>query len=361
MNLDKLTNYLKNYKTRLKKDENQYLEDQKERRSRVEYYQEWDKNKISAMTQDDFEEYFSQLWAMRIWGNKKYATDKIIQNNGLDNIKKQLNILLWSSTPIQNRWDSFMKSIKGVGPAMVSELLCLSHPKDYVIWNKRALIGLKLLGVSNLPVYNYQCTGKKYLELISIMNIISEEMEKEGIKDNDFLSVDYFIWYELQEKITTTDKIVSDSSIKSDSLPDDNKDDFIHNEIRDKLANIGRWLGFNTDIEKKVAAGAKVDTIWEATIGNMGRIIYIFEVQTKGSIDSLLVNLLKSLNNPAVQGIVAVSDDKQIEKIKQQAEEIPGLRGRLKMWNYKEVLDIHDSLEVVNETINNLGLVPQGF
>ena len=32
--------------------------------------------------------------------------------------------------------------------------------------------------------------------------------------------------------------------------------------------------------------------------------------------DSLILNLLKSLNNPAVQGVVAVSDKVQLERIK---------------------------------------------
>jgi hypothetical protein len=75
---------------------------------------------------------------------------------------------------------------------------------------------------------------------------------------------------------------------------------------REKLLLKGsESLSFNTDTEKKVAEGSKVDTIWEATIGNMGRVIYIFEVQTKGSTDSLILNLLKALQNQAVQGVVA--------------------------------------------------------
>ena len=78
------------------------------------------------------------------------------------------------------------------------------------------------------------------------------------------------------------------------------------------------WLGFSADTEVKVSEGAKVDAVWEVTIGNLGRVIYVFEVQTKGSIDSLVLNLLKSLNNPAVQGIVAISDLKQIERIKKE-------------------------------------------
>ena len=36
------------------------------------------------------------------------------------------------------------------------------------------------------------------------------------------------------------------------------------------------------------------DDVWEVTIGNMRRVIYVFEVQTAGSIDSLVLNLIKS-------------------------------------------------------------------
>jgi hypothetical protein len=137
--------------------------------------------------------------------------------------------------------------------------------------------------------------------------------------------------------------------------------EFLHNEVRDKLEQIGLWLGFSAKTEVKVAEGSVVDAVWEATIGNLGRVIYVFEVQTKGSIDSLIINLLKSLNNPAVQGIVAVSDLTQIERIKKQASGVAPLREKLKYWDYKEVLQVHEALESVNEAINSLGLVPQSI
>ncbi|PUU87673.1 MAG: hypothetical protein CI947_2137, partial [Halanaerobium sp.] len=136
---------------------------------------------------------------------------------------------------------------------------------------------------------------------------------------------------------------------------------FVHDEIKEKLAEIGEWLGFKTYTETKVASGSVVDTVWESTIGNMGRIIYVFEVQTKGSIDSLSMNLLKSLNNPAVQGVIAVSDPKQLEKIKKNVADISTLENKLKFWDYTEVLDNHERLARVNESINKLGLVPEGF
>jgi len=93
----------------------------------------------------------------------------------------------------------------------------------------------------------------------------------------------------------------------------------------------------------------------------MGKVIYVFEVQTKGSIDSLIMNLLKSLINRAVQGVVAVSDIKQLDIIKRYVKDVRDLRDKLRYWDYEEILKVHESLEFVNESINKLGLVPQSF
>jgi len=182
----------------------------------------------------------------------------------------------------------------------------------------------------------------------------------EGFHDTSLLAVDYFIWDKLQVEDNLS-KIYSKKEEEIIKLQSNEDSKFIHNEIRDKLRDIGQWLGFTAKIEQKVSEGAKVDTVWEATIGNMGRVIYIFEVQTKGSIDSLILNLLKSLNNPAVQGVVAVSDKDQIEKIKRYVSDVKDLKDKLRYWDYEEILKVHESLEFVNESINKLELVPEGF
>jgi hypothetical protein len=233
-----------------------------------------------------------------------------------------------------------------------------------MLWNRRAYVGFDYLGIEELPRYNYQMTGKKYVELSEQAKKIAEILKDSGMPEVNLLTVDYLIWDELQV-VDNLSKIHEKAKTLKDEIPpsavDKEISTFIHNEIRDKLAAIGQWLGFQSRTEIKVADGSKVDTIWEATIGNMGRVIYVFEVQTKGNIDSLIVNLLKALNNPAVQGVVAVSDAVQLEKIRKHAKEVPSLGAKLKCWDYETVLETHDALEMVNETINSLGLVPQGF
>ncbi|MBN1141762.1 MAG: hypothetical protein JXB25_08225 [Deltaproteobacteria bacterium] len=316
------------------------------------------------MSEEDFSQYLVQLWAMLIWGNKKYVVDKLIQDNGFDALRKALAELVWGAAPVARRWDTFKKSVKGFGPAMMSEILCHVHPEECLLWNRRAYVGLDYLGIRNLPRYNYQMTGQKYAELSEQAKKIAEILKASGMPEANLLTVDYLIWDELQVVDNLSQIHEKTKSLKEEIPPaavDKETSTFIHNEIRDKVAAIGEWLGFKSETEIRVADGSQVDAVWEATIGNMGRVIYVFEVQTRGSIDSLIVNLLKALNNPAVQGVVAVSDAAQLEKIRKHAKEVPNLGAKLKCWDYEKVLVTHDALEMVNETINSLGLVPQGF
>jgi hypothetical protein len=249
-----------------------------------------------------------------------------------------------------------------MGPAMISEILCKTHPDDFILWNRRAYVGLNYLEAKNLPRYDYQLTGKTYKYLCDVGKEIASELRNVGFKDTTLLVVDYFIWDQLQVEDNLS-KIYTKKPEKEtrQELESTEESKFIHDDIRDKLRDIGQWLGFTAKIEQKVSEGSKVDTIWESTIGNMGRVIYLFEVQTKGSIDSLIINLLKALNNPAVQGVVAVSDQEQLERIKKHASDVKELKDKLKYWDYEEVLKVHESLEFVNISINKLGLVPQGF
>lgn len=360
MNESFLKKHIDSFISKSKKQPDQFREDFNERSEFIDYYQCFTKDKILSMTEDDIYQYLSQLWAMLIWGNKHYQVDKIIEENGLENLRKNLADLVWGKNEISERWDSFRSGIKGMGPAMTSEILCKTHPNEFMLWNRRAYVGLNYLEVKNLPRYNYQLTGDVYSNLNDVCKEISEELWKAGFSDNNLLAVDYFIWEELQVEDNLS-KIHTKKTEIEKKIDYTKESEFIHNEVRDKLEDIGEWLGFTAKIEQKVSDGSKVDTIWEATIGNMGRVIYVFEVQTKGSIDSLILNLLKSLNNPAVQGVVAVSDEKQLEVIKKHASGVIDLRDKLKYWDYEEVLQVHESLEIINGSINKLGLVPEGF
>ena len=362
MNKDLLRNYMREFISDTKSNPDKFNTDLKERLELVNYYQSFTKEKILKMTEEDIFEYISKLWAMLMWGNKHYVVNKLIEVNGLQHFRKYLAELVWGGGEVLERWDNFRNHIKGMGPTMISEILCKTHPNDFMLWNRRAYVGLNHLEVNNLPRYDYQLTGKVYKYLCDICKEISKELINAGFNDSTLLAVDYFIWDKLQVEDNLSKIYTKKAEVEIKKEEESfEKSPVSHNDIRDKLRDIGQWLGFTSNIEQKVSEGSKVDTVWEVTIGNMGKVIYVFEVQTKGSIDSLIMNLLKSLNNPAVQGVVAVSDAKQLDIIKRYVSDVRDLRDKLRYWDYEEIMRVYDNLQFAMESINKLGLVPQSF
>jgi hypothetical protein len=361
-----LATHIQNYLKAMKASPDKVEEDAHERAEIIAHYQSWTDNRLRVMTHEDMYAYLSPLWALQMWGNKHLRIDKLVVDNGLDDLRAGLAELLWGTTPFAGRWDHFRRNTKGFGPAMMSELLCKTHPTQYALGNSKAFVGLHYLGVENLPRRSYQMTGVAYERVCAICKEIAVELKAAGAPDHSLLAVDYLIWEELQVEEPVSSSETQPDAAKSGKkktgavVPIDEVSPFVHNDIRDMLQEIGVWLGFSADTEKKVADGAVVDTVWEATVGNMGRIIYVFEVQTKGSIDSLLVNLTKAMNNPAVQGVVAVSDTVQIDKIRKHSKGMASLEN-LKYWDYEDVARVREALASINESINALGLVAEGF
>ena len=360
MNDIKLKSAIQAYISKKKTNAAYYTENWTDRKERKEYYQSFDKAKLLAMSEDAFFEYISKLWSMLIWGNKKYVVDKLIADNGFENVKKQLIELLYGSATIEKRWDAFLKNVKGLGPATISELLTYINPQEYVIFNKTTISCYTYLGIPDMPKYNYQYTGKKYVEVCSIAKQIATMMKSAGADDADLLAVDYFLWDELlpmAEKKTTTDPQpahVVDTPVSAKDTKS------LHDEIKEKLVAIGELLGFESRAEVRITAGAVVDAVWEAKIGNMGKAIYVFEVQSKGSIDSLILNLKKAQNNAAVQAVVAVADEGQLAKIIKESK--GGIDEKdLRTWDSEDVLAVYDALVRAHESINKLALVPESF
>ena len=123
MNTARLNSAISEFMTNRKMRTDYYKNNWDERISQKEFYQAFTREKLLTMTEEEFLEYISKLWSMIIWGNKQYVVDKLIADNGFDNLKKQLVELLYGNAPVEKRWDSFLKTVKGLGPATISELL----------------------------------------------------------------------------------------------------------------------------------------------------------------------------------------------------------------------------------------------
>lgn len=361
MNTARLNSAISEFMTNRKMRTDYYKNNWDERISQKEFYQAFTREKLLTMTEEEFLEYISKLWSMIIWGNKQYVVDKLIADNGFDNLKKQLVELLYGNAPVEKRWDSFLKTVKGLGPATISELLTYANPEEYVILNRTTIQCFTYLDIPGMPKYNYQYTGKKYVEVCTVAKKIAAVLREAGIENIDLLTVDYFLW---DEVLPLAEKNPSDKKTQvapaKENLVTTKESKSLHEEIKEKLVAIGELLGFESRAEVRITAGAVVDAVWEAKIGNMGKAIYVFEVQSRGSIDSLILNLKKAQNNAAVQAVVAVADEEQLARIIKESK--GGIAEEdLRTWDSEDVLAVYDALVRAHESINKLALVPESF
>ena len=99
MNAQKLNSAIAEFTKKTKSNAAYYEENWAERKERKDYYQSFTKDKLIAMTEEEFLEYISKLWSMLIWGNKKYVVDKLIADNGYDQILVLYNFDSFKSDP----------------------------------------------------------------------------------------------------------------------------------------------------------------------------------------------------------------------------------------------------------------------
>lgn len=337
-------------------DDAEHDENMLERQARLDLYaQLLAPAALRSMTELEFGQVISSLWASRLWGNKGYLVDKLIQDNGLPALADGLRLLLWGREPIPARYDAFRRAIRGLGASSVTELLTFVHPEQCGLWNDIARKALDLLGFrDDFPALRKtQITGSEYAAFNDLLAAIRAFLSERGVPVADNLDLNsflYAVWENGRERT-----IPPESRAES-------YDDFDHDDVVDQLVAIGQWLGFRAEKEKLIARGARVDVVWQARVSNLGVVTYVFEVQRRGSIDSLILNLQRSQNNPTVQRLIVVAGSSAIERIRQEIEALP--EGFRKSVGFMEVSDAVRAAELMSEfsgIISKLELVRGEF
>ena len=74
-----------------------------ERQALCDEMQSYTKERLQNLTEDEFFNLIAPLWAMGMWGNKRYYLDNVIESNGMDLLRAQLVNLFYGNTSIENR------------------------------------------------------------------------------------------------------------------------------------------------------------------------------------------------------------------------------------------------------------------
>lgn len=328
----------------------EFGKDMADRADRVEFFQVELPKRLDGFSEADVDAVVTRLWASRIWGNKAYHVQKIISENGIEQIRDSFVSLLDGSRTEGERYERFLSEVKGLGPASVTEMLCYLAPARCGIWNRRAREALKMLGLDSfVNPDKYRLSGVEYQQFNAVLASVADELRGAGLAIEDLLFVDFFLY-----------DVSKQTPIETPIPP--SRQTFDHDEVRDLIESIGVMLGFDADKEVAVTHGARVDAVWRARIGNLGLVTYVFEVHKAGSMDSLLLNLQKAWGSPTVQKVIAVSDADQLEKISKESNGLPEeFRRALGLWLVDDVDVVAQSLERANDIIDQLGLVRDAF
>jgi len=341
----KISDFISDFKKWINTDESK--EDLNERKRREKEFKNLlGESVIDQLSETDFRQIVASLWAYGGWTNKDYVVDRIIKNTDFNTLKSELKNLLYGTAPLPDRYDRFFKKVKGIGPAGVTEILMFVNPSQYGIWNDKSRKGLEMLGLGEkLPTKKFKISGLEYNEVNEALKSISRTIKPAD--EPDLIYVDFFLFYLATKKTKQNNEEVVEENYN-----------FEHDEIIEKLVGIGSGLGFEADSEQQIAAGARVDVLWQARIANLGVVSYVFEVQKGGSIDSLILNLQKAKNNPTVQKLVIVANTKDLKKIKNEVESLSeDFKKSLAYMEAKDVERAFNLLTELNSIINRLELV----
>lgn len=195
-----IVKYATNFAERFKQElvDPHWKEERKERHQKIQDLLSIEK--IDILTESDFRNIMKSLWALNGWNNKDWVVDNIIKGNGFTKIRESLRNLLYSSDPLDKRFDD--SKIKHLGTSMVTEIISMADPEKYCLWNEKPRKVLPLFGINQIPekVFKYsQISGEEYSKCNEVMKEILQVLREQGFDTINLLDLDLFIWVVFEE------------------------------------------------------------------------------------------------------------------------------------------------------------------
>ncbi len=350
---EKLTELFEEFKEAESSELAEGLEDRKSRKRWVR--EKFSEENIEDLGEGDIREVVRKIWAFQMWTNKDYLVDKIMEK-GIEELQESFLKAFHGHDDLERAYET-LTDIPMMGTGVVSEILTYYYPSKSAIWNRKAKDGLKLLNYSDRLSFSLSKITLPYdefEEFIEVMGEIKDLLEENDQEVDDFLELDYFLYYVTEE--TSLEKEVEGTEEDREEI-----EDFDHDQIRDTLQEIGDGLGFDVDSEYHAAPGARIDVRWSTKVANLGRIAYAFEVQKSGSRDSAILNLQKAKNaDPSLQKLVLVSNDEELEKLKDEIDAVGGeLSKFVSYMKVEKVLEVSENLHNLKEILQDVGLMEE--
>ena len=158
----------------------------KDREERIQKFKQLTKEKIQSFTKEEMENFLKNIWGVRTEFKQQ---EEIINQNGLENFKKNLIDLMYGTEEIEKRWDRFLEQVKEFKEASMSELITILNPSNYAIFNGRAKDIFEFLEITDVPL-NKTLKYAEYQKVINNVEKIRQQLEKESQELKTYLDVD---------------------------------------------------------------------------------------------------------------------------------------------------------------------------
>ena len=188
-----------------------------------------------------------------------------------------------------------------------------------------------------------QISGKQYGNFSKTVHEVLKQVQALEPSISNMLDLALFLYYvDMQDRLKVTDEEIEEAD---------------HQTMVEDLLKLGMSLGFDVDSLVKIAKGAVIDVVWRARVANLGSISYAFEAHVRGSRDSAIINLQRSLADPSIQKTVIVSTEKELQRFRGEISSLPeSLREAVCYFDVKDLKQAVAYQEAFLEIPDRVGL-----
>ena len=140
-------------------------------------------------------------------------------------------------------------------------------------------------------------------------------------------------------QITETGKRLVENESDGFSIAKSAEIQLNHQNVQQMIVEIGEILGFKAQKEYEF-----YDVVWRESV-NSQRLSHVFEVQSKGNIDSAFAKLKRAFDAQRSKPFLIISTERDTNRaLKSLSQEFRELETNLTIWSFAELKKIHENL-----------------
>ena len=189
MNENKLNAMINWYLTNCKEKE----EGIKDRKKRMDHFNQLTKEQILYFTEEELKQNILNkewLFASRVG----LANSNILNKNDFEKLKENLVYLLYGNDEMEIKWTTLLKNVDYFSNSFMTELLAITFPKKYVIFNEVTKKIFSYLEIDTIPLKK-ELKFDEYKKVIAIIKKVKEQLEEKTGTPLNFLDVDNMFWF----------------------------------------------------------------------------------------------------------------------------------------------------------------------